>query len=245
MGDLLVLCYHAVSERWPAPLSVTPEAFERQLRRLSRSGFRGVTFDRALGQPSDGPTVAITFDDAYLSVLELAMPILDDVGFPATVFVPTDYPATPAEPMSWDGIDSWLGGPYERELRPMSWEQLGMLAEAGWEIGSHTCSHPRLTTLSDDQLVRELVESRALVAERLGRACAALAYPYGDHDERVVEAARSAGYDVAGTLPGRLAPTRRLAWPRIGIYHGDDERRFRLKISRAVRLLRGTRAWPS
>jgi peptidoglycan/xylan/chitin deacetylase (PgdA/CDA1 family) len=245
MGDLLVLCYHAVSERWPAPLSVTPEAFERQLRRLSRSGFRGVTFDRALGQPSDGPTVAITFDDAYLSVLELAMPILDDVGFPAMVFVPTDYPARPADPMSWDGIDRWLGGPYERELRPMSWEQLGMLAGAGWEIGSHTCSHPRLTTLTDDQLVRELVESRALVAERLGRACGALAYPYGDHDERFVEAARSAGYDVAGTLPGRLAPTRRLAWPRIGIYHGDDERRFRLKISPAVRRLRGTRVWPA
>ncbi len=244
MGDPLVLCYHAVSERWPAPLSVTPEAFERQLRRLSRRGFRGVTFDRALSQPSDGPTVAITFDDAYLSVLERAMPILDDVGFPATVFVPTDYPARPAEPMSWDGIDNWLGGLHERELRPMSWEQLGMLAEAGWEIGSHTCSHPRLTTLSDDQLVRELVESRALVAERLGRPCDALAYPYGDHDERVVDAARSAGYDVAGTLPGRLAPTRRLAWPRIGIYHGDDERRFRLKISPAVRWLRGTRAWP-
>ena len=53
------------------------------------------------------------------------MPILDDVGFPATVFVPTDYPERPAEPMSWDGIDGWLGGPYERELRPMSWEQLG------------------------------------------------------------------------------------------------------------------------
>ena len=244
MGDLLVLCYHAVSERWPAPLSVTPDAFERQLRRLSRSGFRGVTFERALSQPPDGPTVAVTFDDAYLSVLELAMPILDDAGFPATVFAPTDFPARPAEPMSWDGIDRWLGGPYERELRPMSWEQLGRLAEAGWEIGSHTCSHPRLTTLPDDELAHELVESRALVAERLGRPCGALAYPYGDHDERVVDAARGAGYDVAGTLPGRLAPRLRLAWPRIGIYQDDDERRFRLKISRAVRWLRETPAWP-
>jgi peptidoglycan/xylan/chitin deacetylase (PgdA/CDA1 family) len=244
MRDPLVLCYHAVSERWPATLSVTPEAFERQLQRLARSGFRGVTFDRALSQPSDGPTVAVTFDDAYLSVLELAMPILDDVGFPATVFVPTRYPASPAEPMSWEGIDQWLGGPYERELRPMSWEQLGRLADAGWEIGSHTCSHPRLTTLPDDQLAGELVESRAVLAERIGRPCGALAYPYGDHDERVVEAARSAGYDVAGTLPGRLAPTLKLAWPRVGIYHGDDERRFRLKISSAVRWLRGTRVWP-
>lgn len=245
MGDLLVLCYHAVSERWPASLSVTPDAFERQLRLLSRSGFKGVTFERAVTQGSDGRTVAVTFDDAYRSVFELARPILDEAGFPATVFVPTDYPASPAQPMAWDGIDKWLSGPYERELRPMSWEQLGVLAETGWEIGSHSCSHPRLPSLTDEDLARELNESRSAVAERLGRPCGTLAYPYGDHDERVVEAARAAGYAAAGTLPGRLEHTQPLAWPRIGIYHVDDERRFRIKVSAAVRWLRGTRLWPS
>jgi peptidoglycan/xylan/chitin deacetylase (PgdA/CDA1 family) len=243
MGNLLVLCYHAVSERWPASLSVTPEAFERQVRLLSRSGFEGETFDRATSRAPDGRRVAITFDDAYLSVFELAKPILDDAGFPATVFVPTDYPARPGQPMAWDGIDKWAGGPYERELRPMSWEQLGMLADAGWEIGSHTCSHPRLSSLTDEDLALELVESRLAVAERLNRPCNTLAYPYGDHDVRVVEAARVAGYVAAATLPGRLSKARRLAWPRIGIYHVDDERRFRLKTSAAVRRLRGTRLW--
>jgi peptidoglycan/xylan/chitin deacetylase (PgdA/CDA1 family) len=243
MGDLLVLCYHAVSERWPASLSVTTEAFERQMRLLSRSGFEGETFGRATSRASDGRRVAITFDDAYLSVLELAKPVLDDAGFPATVFVPTDYPARPEQPMAWDGIDEWVGGPYQRELRPMSWEQLGMLADSGWEIGSHTCSHPRLTSLTDDDLALELVESRSAVAERLNRPCDTLAYPYGDHDARVVEAARVAGYLAAATLPGRLPKARRLAWPRIGVYHVDDERRFRLKVSPAVRRLRGTRLW--
>lgn len=245
MGEPLVLCYHAVSERWPASLSVTPDAFERQLRLLSRRGFKGDTFERAVTQGSDGRTVAVTFDDAYRSVFELARPILDEVGFPATVFVPTDYPASPTQPMAWDGIDKWLSGPYERELRPMSWEQLGVLAETGWEIGSHSCSHPRLPSLTDEDLARELIESRSVVAERLGRPCGTLAYPYGDHNERVVEAARAAGYAAAGTLPGRFAHTQRLAWPRIGIYHVDDERRFRIKASAAVRWLRGTRLWPS
>jgi peptidoglycan/xylan/chitin deacetylase (PgdA/CDA1 family) len=245
MGDLLVLCYHAVSERWPAALSVTSEAFEQQLRLLSTKGFKGETFDRAVSGEPDGRTVAVTFDDAYLSVFELARPILDDAGFPATVFVPTDYPASPDEPMDWDGIDKWLGGPYERELRPMSWEQLGTLADAGWEIGSHTCSHPRLPSLGEEDLARELTHSRSTVGERLGRPCGTLAYPYGDHDARVLDAARAAGYAAAGTLPGRLPRARRLAWPRIGIYRGDDERRFRLKASAAVRRLRGTRLWPS
>lgn len=242
MPDVLVLCYHAVSERFPAPLSVTPEAFERQLHVLVRAGFEGATFDEAVRAPR-ARTVAITFDDAYLSVLELGKPLLDAVGFPATVYAPTAYLDTPERPLSWDGIDNWIGGEYERELLPMSWDQLGGLAEAGWEIGSHTRTHPHLTTLDDDALRTELTESRATVEQRLGRPCPTLAYPYGDHDERVVAAAAAAGYTAAGTLPARLPPPRPLAWPRVGVYHADDERRFRLKVSRTMRRLRGSRLW--
>jgi peptidoglycan/xylan/chitin deacetylase (PgdA/CDA1 family) len=242
MADVLVLCYHAISESFPASLSVTPAAFERQLDLLQRAGYRGVTFADAVREPADR-TVAITFDDAYLSVLLLAKPLLDSAGYPATVYAPTGYLDTPERPLVWDGIGQWLGGEHERELVPMSWDQLGELSDAGWEIGSHTVSHPHLTQVDDAALRDELIESKAEVERRLGR-CETLAYPYGDHDDRVVEAARAAGYAAAGTLPGRLPRPRPLAWPRVGIYHGDDERRYRLKISRAVRLLRGLPGWP-
>jgi peptidoglycan/xylan/chitin deacetylase (PgdA/CDA1 family) len=245
MPDALVLCYHAVSERWPASLSVTPDALERQLATLGRMGFRGSTFRRLVAGAPDGRSVALTFDDAYLSVLELAKPLLDAAGFPATVFVTTDFPGEPDRPMAWDGIDGWLGGPHEHELRPMSWAQITALADGEWEIGSHTRSHPRLTSLADDALARELGESRATLEEHLGRPCTTLAYPYGDHDERVVRAAGAAGYAAAGTLPGRLPRARPLAWPRVGIYHRDDDRRFRIKVSPAMRRLRGTRLWPA
>ena len=92
MSDVLVLCYHAVSPRWPADLSVTPEAFERQLQLLVDRGYRGATFHEAVTSPPTSRTVAVTFDDAYLSVLELAKPIMDRLGLVGTVFVPTDYP---------------------------------------------------------------------------------------------------------------------------------------------------------
>jgi peptidoglycan/xylan/chitin deacetylase (PgdA/CDA1 family) len=243
MADVLVLCYHALSERFPAALSVTPTAFERQLALLSRAGYRGATFADAV-QARSGRTVAVTFDDAYLSVLELAKPMLDEVGFPATVYAPTAYLDRPGQPLKWDGIEQWHGGEHERELVPMSWDQLRELADAGWEIGSHTCTHPHLTQVDDDALRHELVESRAIVEERMGRPCATLAYPYGDYDERVVEAATAAGYAAAGTLPARLHSERALAWPRVGIYHSDDERRFRMKVSRVMRRLRGSRLWP-
>ena len=72
MSDVLVLCYHAVSERWPAPLSVTPEQLDRQLSLLHRRGFHGVTLSEALaGLPADR-VLAVTFDDAYRSVRDLA-----------------------------------------------------------------------------------------------------------------------------------------------------------------------------
>jgi peptidoglycan/xylan/chitin deacetylase (PgdA/CDA1 family) len=244
MPDVLVLCYHAISERFPAALSVKPDAFERQLAILKRAGYRGATFADAV-RATSGRVVAITFDDAYLSELTLAKPLLDAVGYPATVYAPTAYLDTPERPLKWDGIEQWHGGEHERELLPMSWDQLGELAEAGWEIGSHTRTHPHLDRVEDDTELRdELVESKATVEQRLGRDCTTLAYPYGEYDERVIAAAGAAGYAAAGTLPARLHPARPLAWPRVGIYRGDDERRFRLKVSRVMRKLRGSRLWP-
>jgi len=151
--DTLVLCYHALSERFPAQLSTTPERFARQLRHLARQGYEGVTFTGAVG-PTTGRKVAVTFDDGYLSVLRLGLPILDKLGWPATIFVPTDFIGGDL-PMSWAGIDRWVGGEHERELLPLDWEELKALADHGWEVGSHTCSHPRLTELDDDSLTRE------------------------------------------------------------------------------------------
>lgn len=188
MPDTLVLCYHAVSERWPADLSVTPAALRRQLAGLVRRGYRGVTFYEAVTEPAAGRRVAVTFDDGYLSVLELGAPILEELELPGTVFVPTDFMDRP-EPMAWPGIDQWLEGPHRDELRPISWTDARDLTSRGWEIGSHTCSHPHLTTLDDATLERELLESRQACEEHLSVPCRSIAYPYGDVDRRVVEAA--------------------------------------------------------
>jgi peptidoglycan/xylan/chitin deacetylase (PgdA/CDA1 family) len=241
-SDLLVLCYHAVSERWPADLSITPANLEAQLELLARRGYRGVTFTEAvMGAPSD-KAVAVTFDDAYRSVLELGAPILDRLGWPATVYVPTDF-AGSERPMSWPGIEHWSGGEFERELMPMSWDELGALGARGWEIGSHTCSHPHLTKLGDAELDDELRRSKSACEDHLGRPCESIAYPYGDHDLRVAAAAGRAGYRAAGTLPHRMDARDPLRWPRIGVYYGDDLRRFRAKVSPIVRALRASRAW--
>jgi peptidoglycan/xylan/chitin deacetylase (PgdA/CDA1 family) len=238
--DLIVLCYHAVSESFPAALSVTPEAFEFQVGLLAERGYRGVTFSEA-ARGGGGKRVAVTFDDGYRSVDRLARPILERFGFPATVFVPTDFVGA-ERPLCWPGIERWSGGPHEAELMPMGWPELRELAAAGWEIGSHTASHPRLTKLDDATLHGELAESRKRCAEMLG-ACTSIAFPYGDTDARVIAATREAGYSAAGLLASELGGGDGFAWPRIGVYHADSRRAYRAKVSPAVRRLRGSRLW--
>ena len=240
--DVLVLCYHAVSDRWPADLSVTHRQLEKQLRFRVAQGYRGATFYEAVNDPPAKKTVAVTFDDAYRSVLRLAYPVLSSLDLPGTVFVATDF-ADSESSMSWPGIKQWQGGPFEDELTCMSWQELGWLGDAGWEIGSHTRSHPRLTTVDDHMLAAELRESRELCEEKLRRPCHSLAYPYGDVDLRVIESAREAGYLAAADLPDKFDSAKPFKWPRVGIYRQDTDRRFRLKVSRTVRYLRSTHAW--
>lgn len=228
---VLVLCYHGLSERWPEPTAVMPDRFEEQLALLQRHGYRAVTFSEAVSAPATERIVAVTFDDAPRSVATLAAPVMARLGVPGTVFVPTAFPDS-GRPMAWPGQAGWVGTEYEHELACMSWDQLGELAERGWEIGSHTRSHPRLTQLEDERLEEELRGSREDCRERLGGSCATLAYPYGDWDERVAEAADDAGYRAAATTPREPARPLPLLWPRVGVYRQDSARRLAARIWR-------------
>jgi peptidoglycan/xylan/chitin deacetylase (PgdA/CDA1 family) len=226
----LVLCYHSVSETWPASLSVSPNQLGEQLSWLVKAGYRGATFHEAVTRKASGMRLVVTFDDAFRSVLNLAYPILAELGLPGTVFVVTDFART-SRPLAWDGIMQWHGT-YDDELQGMTWDEVRELADSGWEIGSHTRTHPRLTQLDDASLARELHESRDACERAVGRPCLSLAYPYGDFDARVCAAAADAGYrSAASEDPGPPIP---LAWPRVGIWRKDSLNRFRFKVSPTV-----------
>jgi peptidoglycan/xylan/chitin deacetylase (PgdA/CDA1 family) len=240
--DVLILCYHAVSEDWPSPLAVTPEQFAHQVSYLAERGYRGVTFtEAALGEPA-GKVVAFTFDDGYLSVGELARPILESHAMVGTIYVPTQLIEAGA-PLAWDGTNHWLGTPYESELAPLSWAQLRELSEAGWEIGSHALDHPHLPDLSEAELHHQLADSRLQCAEKVGAECTSVAFPYGESDERVLREAQRVGYSAAAMLSSDLRRRSRFASPRIGIYPADSARRFKIKMSPAVRRLRESAVW--
>ena len=247
-GELMVLCYHAVSESWPSPAAISPQALRAQVRWLLKRDYRPMTLSAALAEGAPRKAVVLTFDDAYVSILTKGLPVLAELGVPATVFVPTD-PAADGGLMTWSELARWAGGEHEHELRCMSWAQLRELSQQGWEIGSHTCSHPRLTEIDGELAASELSRSRAACEEALQRPCPSLAYPFGDYDKPVMRLAGEAGYRAAVTLDERLAASLRgrgpLEVPREAIYHSTSLPLFAAKTSRLLRRARLSRPYAS
>ena len=209
----LVLCYHAVSDTWEHLLSVRPRALERQLKLMRARGYAAAPAADVLA--GRGRLFHVTFDDALRSVAN-ALPILERLRVPGTVFACTAF----AE--SGRALDvpelAREAAAYPDELATMGWDELAELAERGIEVGSHTKTHAHLRELSDRELGAELRDSRERLEDVLRRSCRFLAFPYGEHDERVRAAARASGYDAAFALPGRSLPWDPFALPRIGIW---------------------------
>lgn len=240
----LFICYHAVSPTWRSPLSVTPVTLARQLEALAAQGYTSTGFTDAILGGEQGLRVAITFDDAFLSVYRYALPVLERLGMTATLFAPTDFIGRD-EPMSWPGVSHYADSPEANEMLPMSWQQIGELAEAGWEVGSHSRGHPRLSQIADAELERELVESKRECEARLGRECRSIAYPYGDADERVLAAAERAGYLAGCTLMDATVRETSLSQRRIGLHETDGPLSFRIKTLGLTQRLWRSPAWPA
>ncbi len=200
-----VLLYHAIDQPDPADrlgLRVTPEAFRAQMARLRSSGYRVVSLRSLLeARGDDGtPRVAITFDDGYRSQLAAAS-ILEEFQYPATFFV---------VPRWLDGDRS--GDAYWEAWEHFGWDEAQRLVERGFEVGAHSATHVRLTRCSSDRLPDEVGGARRRLEDRLGYTVASFSYPHGDHDERVVEVVRAAGYRLACTS---VSGTNHAPWPML------------------------------
>jgi peptidoglycan/xylan/chitin deacetylase (PgdA/CDA1 family)/aminoglycoside phosphotransferase (APT) family kinase protein len=241
----LVLCYHSVSDDWDHQLAVTPAAFERQLRSMVRRRYRPVSADEAVA--GRGRVFHVTFDDAYRDI-EPALDLLESLGASATIFAATafaDRDRPLAVPELMDEVSA-----YPERLATMDWAKLRELVARGFEVGSHTVSHPHLPLLGDDELDAELLGSKLRCEEELGVPCRYLAYPYGEHDERVRAAARRAGYAAAFVLHDRDPHEDRFAVSRVDMYRDDARVVEAVKTSAlrrpayaAARLLRAQ--WPT
>ena len=200
---LPALTYHSIDESGSA-ISFPLTFFRAQLEWLASQGFRSLTVSQATEVVTAGDipsrSVALTFDDGFMSVWETAFPILVEYGFVATVFCAT---GCLGHPCSWERA---------ADIPPftlMPWEGVRFLASQGWEIGAHTVSHARLPQLTEEARKKEIRESRRILEQELGRAVTSFAYPYGAFDEASTQAVKEAGLKSAWTMkpmintPGR------------------------------------------
>jgi len=227
------LCYHSIAPEGPRYLTISAELFERQLALLRRRGYRSggrAELEQAASGGGDGRTIFLTFDDGFRDNCETALPLLREYGFGAFVF--------PLVPLLDDG--GALEWPevaadrqrYRETMRSVTWPMLERMREGGFEVGSHTLTHPHLPRLGDERLREELSRSRTALVERFGE-CETLAYPFGEWSPRVAAAAADCGYRYAFSLPSGHGQSRASphSIPRVNVDYRDEPWRFAAKLS--------------
>ncbi len=134
--------------------------------------------------------VLITLDDGYLNNYTDALPVLKEFGFPATLYVVV-------QTVGWD--NHWHDPNSETRIPMVSWAQLKELQKAGWEIGSHTMTHPRLEKIGKKEAAIEIEKSKRIIGEFLELEPLSFAYPYGNGaDSKLLqETVRENGYRTA------------------------------------------------
>ncbi|MBT4161716.1 MAG: polysaccharide deacetylase family protein [Gammaproteobacteria bacterium] len=221
----VILLYHHVDVNTPAITSISPDQFDKHLAIIEKEGFRVLSLDtlidNALNGDADVKEVAITFDDAYISIYREAFPRLKAKGWPFTIFVSPALVGT--------------GNPFY-----LDWQQLKEMADHGVAIENHTMNHPplvrRLSGESEEiwrnRVTREITDASDALTEA-GFSPTRFAYPYGEYDLALTEIIRSLGLQGFGQQSGAIGPMSNPAllprYPLAGVYVGESAFRDKLR----------------
>jgi len=219
-----VLLYHgfSVGPRVDDPygLVVSENSLRAQLVYLRTHRWTPLDLDEYLrALDSRGRTersFLVTIDDALQSVADVGAPLLAEAAVPSVLFAPCGL---------LGGRTAWLD---EQPNEPiLSAGTLSGLQSLGVEIGVHGWDHASMADMSDADLRRNTVEARDAIADVTGSAPRAFAYPYGDYDDRTIDAVARAGYTVAFSV---YSDRGRHAISRSDVKPGDSLTAFRCKL---------------
>jgi peptidoglycan/xylan/chitin deacetylase (PgdA/CDA1 family) len=194
-SQVVVYCYHRFEGDGYGVLSIKPETFRTQLQALKDAGIEVISMKDFLAWKAGEKNIParsalITIDDGYESGYSVAWPILQEFGYPFTMYIYTDFVGS--------------GG------KSISWEQLAEMRDDGVDIGNHSKSHSNLRAEKGkspeaykDWLREELVTSKDIIEQKLGIRVLSHAYPYGNYNDTVREIVSEAGYDAAFTVYGK------------------------------------------
>lgn len=204
-----ILEYHVVGTPQPGTpnlqLWVKPEVFASEMHALRRAGYWAITMAQAWaawtrGGPLPAKPVVLSFDDGYAADYTHVRPVLERLGWPGVL-----------------NLELNDVGP-----KNLLASQVRGLIRAGWEIDSHTVSHPDLTMVDAQRLRYELTASKELLRRRFGVDAHFFCYPAGRFNAVVESAVRAAGYDAATTeIEGYATPANPYALDRVRV-NGSD-----------------------
>lgn len=201
-----ILALHSISPA-RSDMAVTADCLSKQLQALLAAGYQPMSLDEIIragaeDHPTAGKRFGLTFDDGYESVYTAAMPLLEALQIPVTVFLAVGFLNGDIAP-PWHSSDTVLVEEYRREaihFRPMTWTQAKELAVHPLvRIGSHSVNHYLLALIKEDKLREEVTDSRQILEDRLGVPVEAFSYPYGvarygAYSQRTEDEVRRGGY---------------------------------------------------
>ena len=194
---LPIIMYHSVAPAVAANnvITVSASTFEKQMGFLKRNHYNVVSLESLRGyyegnRKFPARTIAVTLDDGYEDNYTYAFPVLKKYNIPATVFI----------------VVSQVGRPGR-----LSWEQIKeMLASGLVSFGSHTMTHPFLTVIDSDEVLKnEISGSKKELENKLKTPVDLFCYPNGRVNPKVEQVVRDSGYLLAvATNPGRKFSSR-------------------------------------
>ncbi len=199
-----VLMYHRVgdaSNDWEARYGISAANFSAHMQAVASNGYRAVSTDDLITWLGGGPAlphgaIVITFDDGFRGVRDHAVPVLERLGWPFTVFLVSDL-------IGADDVWTRDSNPAGRVHPLLNADEIRDMQQRGASFHSHTRTHASLPALDDQQLADQLSGSREVLASLLDHDVPYIAYPFGHLDERIEAATRAAGYRAAfSTQPG-------------------------------------------
>lgn len=202
-NSIRIVCYHSISEE-------ERQIFERHIRYYTdRYDVISMTdaVDIINSDRTDyGRCLVITFDDSFKDNYEVAAPILRKYSIPACFFVVAHFVSLEEKDkgkLEHFAKDVFYTGEVKRN---MGWAEVGKLSQSGFEIGSHTNTHPFLTKLPIEEAKRELFESKEMIERQIGQRIQHFAFPYGaaaDFNYRLKELVKELGYaSCSSTIKG-------------------------------------------